>query len=191
MPELTIGLLDVKWGSVMVQNDEDVTVVVVDATGYWLANGLNVDTTTTLIALVSDDPSNWGEAASVWPRYRTPAVCEFVSSVPLEESNVAEVHSALSSADAWVVIDFRDKRILIGGDFMPVGHDATFAMVVDESGKQHCPLSIHLPLWWELHEGVKPDEFGRPRQTPIKKPIVNREVLFGEAFLAEVSKRVL
>ncbi|MGB7324811.1 MAG: hypothetical protein WBD31_08055, partial [Rubripirellula sp.] len=42
-----------------------------------------------------------------------------------------------------------------------------------------------------LHEGVKPDEFGRPRQTPIKKPIVNREVLFGEAFLAEVSKRVL
>lgn len=175
----------------MDQKNEAVTVVVLEPDSCLSASVLDVDTATTLIALVSDDPESWDQAMSVWPRYRTPAVCEFVSSVPLEECGTDEAMLALSTAEAWVVIDFRDKRIFVGGDFMPIGRDAAFAMVVDESGKQHCPLSVHLPPWWELHEGAAPDAVTGPRQSPINKPHVDREVLYGDAMLSDIAARVL
>ncbi|KAA1260711.1 hypothetical protein LF1_32520 [Rubripirellula obstinata] len=175
----------------MDQENGAVAVVVIDSSGWQVANNLNVDTATTLIALASEDPGDWAEAMGVWPRYRTPAVCEFVSCVPLEQTDSGDAMNRLLSAEAFVVVDFCDKRVLIGGDFMPVGRDAAFAMSKDESGKQHCPLSVHLPPWWELREGVSPDAVNDPRQTPINKPYVDREVLFGDALLADIAARVL
>jgi hypothetical protein len=175
----------------MEQDDVEVTMLVIESSRCLMARNLNVDTTTTLIALISEDPASWDEAMSVWPRYRTPAVCEFVSSVPLEPTDRDEMIKALLPSDAWVAIDFHRKRVLTGGEFMPVGRDAVFAMVVDESGKQHCPLSVHLPPWWELREGVTPDVVNEPRQSPINKLNVDRDVLYGDSFLAEIAARVL
>ncbi|QDV44998.1 hypothetical protein Enr13x_48710 [Stieleria neptunia] len=173
------------------QSDEPVTIIVIDASSCLMALDIDVDTATTLIALASEDPSNWDEAMTAWPRYRTPAVCEFVSSLPLEETGRGDAMNALSSSDAWVAIDFRDKRIFTGGQFDPVGRNAAFAMVVDESGNQHCPLSVHLPPWWELHEGVAAREVSGRRLSPIDKPHVDREVLYGDAFLTDIATRAL
>jgi len=175
----------------MNQDDEAVTVVVFDPSCCLIAENLDTDTVTTLIALVSDDPASWDEAMSVWRRYRTPAVCEFISSVPLEPTDRDEMNRALLSADAWVVIDFQSKRVCTGGQFIPIGRDSVFAMVEDELGKQHCPLSVHLPPWWELHEAVTPDVVSEPRQSPMNRPHVDRDVLYGNAFLTEIATRVL
>ena len=64
-------------------------------------------------------------------------------------------------------------------------------MVVDESGNQHFPLSIHLPPWWELHEGASPEAVNEARMSPMNRPHVNRDVLYGDAFLSAVAARVL
>jgi hypothetical protein len=98
---------------------------------------------------------------------------------------------AIHESDAWVLIDLGLKRVITGGEFQPVGRDAVFAMVVDEAGRQHCPLSVHLPPWWELEEQADAEAIGQPRQSPIRRPEVNREVLFGEPLLADLAPRVL
>ncbi len=175
----------------MDQSIDRVNVVVIESGGCHMTTHCDLDTATTLIALISEDPASWAEAMSVWPRYRTPAVCEFVSSIPLEECGCDSVMESLLTTNAWVAIDFREQRILTGGQFMPVGRDASFAMVVDESGKQRCPMSIHLPPWWELREGVEPRELRQGRHSTGHKPHVDRDVLYGDAFLADVATRVL
>ncbi|WP_417738345.1 hypothetical protein [Rosistilla oblonga] len=175
----------------MTQVEEVATVVILEPSRSWATVDLDSDTVMTLIALISDDPSSWEEALSLWPRYRTPAVCEFATALPLRETDRAEAIESLATCDAWVVIDFASKRVLVGGEFAAVTRDVAFAMSVDESGKQHAPLSIHLPPWWELHEGVALDAVDQPRTSPIDRPRVDREVLYGDPFLSDVADRVL
>ena len=176
----------------MEQDSELCTVVVLESSRCLKAELLHEDTVLTLLALISEDPSCWQEALSCWPRYRTPAVCEFTSSLPFEETAREDIVADLSTAEAWAAIDFETKRIFTGGQFQEVGCDAAFAMDVDEeSGKQHSPLSIHLPPWWELHEHVVASQVKHPRQSPINRPSVNREVLFGEPFLSAIATKIL
>ena len=175
----------------MVEEEEPVALVVFEASRCLMARRLDLDEVTTVIALISEDPASWDEALSAWPRYWTPAVCEFASSLPIEEADREEAATVIATAESWVAIDFRDQRLLSGGKFMPVGRDATFAMVVDETGRQHCPLSIHLPPWWELREGVAPELVNRPRQSPIQKPHVDRDVLYGDALLSSIAAGAL
>jgi len=165
-------------------------LVVLESSNCWMAE-LDCDTALTVIGLVSEDPSNWAEAMSVWPRYRTPAVCEFASNLLFAETERETALKALLDAEAWVVIDFESKRVLSGGAFQELGPDAALAMVIDDRGKQHSPLSIHLPPWWELHEGVLVDSVNQPRQSSIHKPHVNRDVLYGDVFLADIAARIL
>ncbi len=175
----------------MLNNEEPVTLVVIEASRILMAMSLDLDAATTIIGLISEDPASWDEALSAWPRYRTPAVCEFASSLPIEGTDHGDAMAAVESAEAWVAVDFRDLRVLTGGQFMPMGRDAAFAMVVDDNGKQHCPMSVHLPPWWELHEGAMPDLINEPRQSPINKPHVNRDVLYGDEFLSSIAANVL
>jgi hypothetical protein len=171
--------------------EDSVVFVVLEAQACWLANALDVDTATTLIALVSEDPGDWNEALDNWPRYRTPAVCEFASGLPFTRIERDAVIQAVEQTKYWVALDFPAKRIVTGLEFMPVGRDAALAMVVDESGDQHCPLSVHLPPWWELHEQVNPSVIDQPRQSPIEKPVVERDVLYGDVLLNDIASRVL
>lgn len=170
---------------------DECTVVVLEPTRCLMAESIDSDTAMTVLALLSEDPSSWDEAASVWPRYCSPAVCEFASGVSFAETERESAIEALSVAQAWLVIDFDSGRLFTGGGFHEVGRDAAFAMVVDEEGKQHWPMSVHLPPWWELHENAEVSEICQSRQSPFKRPHVNRDVLYGQAFLADISGRIL
>ncbi|MBM4089289.1 MAG: hypothetical protein FJ276_07650 [Planctomycetes bacterium] len=170
---------------------DSVTVVIHDDEVCRLGTALDTDTAMTLIAVASEDPSCWEELPGYWPRYRTPVVREFIDSLPIAPVDLDAALGAINETDAWVWIDLPQKRILTGRAFQPVGRDAAFAMVVDDNGRQHCPLSVHLPPWWELHEQVEAHVIGQPRHAPIRRPVVNREVLFGEALLADLAARVL
>ena len=175
----------------MEENNDSVTVVLIDFSCMLIANDLSVDTAQTLIALVSEDPANWAEATSIWPRYQTRAVCESIDSLPFEATDRDLAMKALEESEAWVAIDFPNKRVFSGGLFLPIERDVVFAMEVDDLGDYHCPLSIHLPPWWELHVSATPDAVNQPRQSPINKPIVDRDVLYGDALLEDIAARVL
>ena len=175
----------------MTQSNSSVTVVIIEKSYCLIALDCSFETATTLIALIYDDPENWAEATSLWPRYRTPPVHEFISSIPFEDVDFIQSIEHLATAESSVAIDFREKRIFNGGSFTPVGRDAVLAMVVYESGVQRYPLSIHLPPWWELHEGANHRALQQHRQAPIDKPSVDREVLYGDAFLADIATRVI
>ncbi len=175
----------------MHEDNDSSTLVVLDGTQCLIADAIDNDTALTIVALISDDPSTWEEALSVWPRYRSPPVCEFLSTLPLENREPASIASTLSHADAWVVIDFNDKRILAGGAFPAFGRDVTFKMSDDEHNDRGCSVSIHLPPWWELHENEAITSVNQPRVSPITKPLVSREVLYGEPFLVDIASRIL
>lgn len=175
----------------MMEDDAAVTVAICEAGVWHLGTALDADTALTLLALASEDPSCWDDMVSCWPRYRTPAVCEFFDNLPIAVVDRPPADGALDDTDVWVLIDLAQKRIFTGREFQLVGRDQAFAMVVDDDGQQHFPLSVHLPPWWELHEQVHAADIRQPRQSPIRRPVVNREVLFGEPLLADLAARVL
>jgi hypothetical protein len=167
------------------------TVVVLESSRSLIAQRLEEDLALTIMGLISDDPGTWEEAKSVWPRYRSPAVCEAPESLPFDESSLTEVMEVLAVSESWMVIDFQTKRILSGGSFEPVGRDASLAMTLDKKGRDKCPLVIHIPPWWELHEGASLFSIHEPRQEPMSKPRVDREILYGAPFLSCLASRVL
>ena len=172
-------------------DNDSSTLVVLDSTGCLIAEAIDNDTALTILALISDDPSTWEEALSVWPRYRSPSVCEYPSSLPLEDRELQGVAATLSRADAWAVIDFENKRVFTGGLFPELGRDVTLKMTDDEDDNDACSVSIHLPPWWEFHENVEVNSLNQARVSQITKPKVNREILYGKAFLADISSRIL
>jgi hypothetical protein len=89
------------------------------------------------------------------------------------------------------VIDFPNKRILIGGRFMPVGRDAFLSMFAGDESEHLGILCVHIPPWWELDESATVDAVDQPRRLPIRKPHVDRQVLYGDALLNDLAARVL
>ena len=175
----------------MNKDNDSSTLVVLDSTGCLIAEVIDNDTALTILALISDDPSTWEEAISVWARYRSPSVCEYASSLPLEDRESQSVAASLSLADAWIVIDFDKKRVTTGGLFPDFGRDATLTMTDDEDDDRGYSMSIHLPPWWEFYERAEAASVNQARISPIDKPVVNREILYGEPFLADISSRIL
>jgi hypothetical protein len=175
----------------MHEDNDSSTLVVLDTEQCLILEAIDNDTSLTILALISDDPSTWEEALSVWPRYRSPSVCEYPSSLPLEERDAQTVVPLLSRTEAWIVIDFEKKRVTTGGLFPDFGRDATLAMTDDEDDDRGCSMSIHLPPWWEYYERAEAASVNQARISPIDKPLVNREILYGEPFLADISSRIL
>ena len=175
----------------MIDEEPEVTAIFLLHEGVSIMKGLDSDTAITLIALLSEDPDDWTEAKSVWPRYRTPAVPEFVDSLPIHPASLQEGLYEIEAAKSWIVVDFVYKRLLTGGLFMTIEHDNVFAMHVDEIGDHHCPLSIHLPPWWELLSGVSTEMISQERQQPWTKPNVDRTILFGDPLLDYIATNVL
>jgi hypothetical protein len=138
--------------------------------------------------ILCPDRDTPGESQPSIPLGKTKA---FLDTLPIVVVDCPAAYSALDAADAWVLIDLAQKRIFTGRAVQLVGRDQVFAMVVDDNGQQHFPLSVHLPPWWELHEQVDAGGIRQPRQSPIQRPEVNREVLFGEPLLVDLAARVL
>ena len=175
----------------MIGEEPEVTAMFLQHEGVSIMKSLDSDTAITLIALLSEDPDDWTEAKGVWPRYRTPAVPEFVDSLPTHSVSLQEGLHEIEAAKSWIVVDFIYKRLLTGGLFMTIEHDNVFAMHVDEVGDHHCPLSIHLPPWWELRTGVSVEMISQERKQPWTKPNVDRTILFGAPLLDHIATNVL
>ncbi|MEO8271481.1 MAG: hypothetical protein ABI557_17290, partial [Aureliella sp.] len=145
----------------------------------------------TLLGLMSEDPNCWEEALDLWPRYRSPVVCEFPSSLKLMTVDSATAHCALEDNDKWMVLDLVQKRVLTSPALALIGRDPAFDMCGATEGQPSCPLFIHLPPWWEMLEQVSVSMMGAPRTTPLVRPHVNRNVLYGDALLNDLAKRIL
>ncbi len=169
---------------------EPVCVVIIDQDGF-RHGSLNEDVATTLVAVASEDPADWSEICSFWPRYQNRMVPEFASSMPIEIVTGEEARQFVSKTDSWIVLDLVENRFLSGKGFQPIGRDACFAMFVDEDGNQADPLSVHFPPWWELHEQVDASVTDQPRDTPLSVPFVDREFLFGGPLLHDLATRIL
>ncbi len=170
---------------------QTVVVVIVEEDGCRLGVSLDEDEALTLVAVASEDPMCWDDVVAYWPRYRTPPVPEFADSLAIERVDFAAARGTLDRHESWVVIDLVRRRIITGSGMIPIGRDQAFAMVVEESGEQHCPLSVHLPPWWEMFEQTDPSAMDRVRETPLAVRRVNREVLFGEAMIEDLARRIL
>ncbi|MBS0264619.1 MAG: hypothetical protein JSS02_21975 [Planctomycetes bacterium] len=170
---------------------QTVVVVIVAEEGCLCGESFSEDEALTLVAVASEDPACWDDVVACWPRYRTPPVPEFADSLALERVDFVTARATLDRHESWVVIDLVHKRISTGPGMIPIGRDQGFAMVVDESGEQHCPLSVHLPPWWELFEQTDPSAVDRVRETPLAVRRVNREVLFGAPLIADLARRIL
>ncbi len=170
---------------------QDVVVVILERDFCHLGTSLDADAAMTVIAVASEDPACWDDIVAYWARYRTPPVAEFADGLSMKSVDTATARDAIRQHDSWVVIDLIKKRITTGCDFEPVGRDQAFAMEVDESGKQHCPLSVHLAPWWEMIEQTDVRAIDQDRESPLTVPRVNREVLFGEPLLEDLAARIL
>ena len=99
--------------------------------------------------------------------------------------------SALEANDEWMVLDLVQKRVLTDPEMMLIGRDQAYDMRGESDEGASCPLFIHLPPWWELLEQAPVSAVSAPRTTPIDKPDVDREVLYGDALLNDLAKRIL
>jgi len=168
-----------------------VEMVILEPSRALASVNFDADVALTIVALISEDPSNWEEAASVWDRYRTEVVPEFVSQLSFSITEHQQALESLKSITNWVVIDFPNRRLFTGTDIPSIGRSAAYAMAEDEEGNQIAPLSVYIPPWWEFHENTTLDAVQQPRQTPIQRPHVDRDVLFGEPLLKDLADRVL
>ncbi|MCY3004797.1 MAG: hypothetical protein NTV29_02345 [Planctomycetota bacterium] len=175
----------------MDQENQDITLAVLDSASSWIAESLDEDTVLTIIALISEDPTNWQEALSVWPRYRSSAVCESTGDLPMEQTDRASVLETIRTAESWVVIDFENKRLSTGGQFEAIDRDSEFLLDQADDSDFTGELYIHLPPWWDLQSGARFESLHEVRQTPIQRPMVDREILYGQAFLTFVASRAL
>ena len=168
-----------------------VSVLIIDQTHCLLANSIDEDLAITLIALVSEDPRDWYSATRVWPRYRTPVVCDDINDIELQEVDMEEGIETLQTAPGWAVIDFQSKRVLFAGDLLPLEPDSLINTNPDEESDEEWLLAIHLPPWWEMHADALISSVGQPRESEIKKRFVNRNVLYGTPLLHYLASRLI
>ena len=169
---------------------EFVHVVVLDG-GSCRRGKVNEDVALTLIGVASEDPADWEEMLAYWPRYTSRVVPEFLSHVALEIDEREKLHESILSSEDWIVLDLEQKRFLSGKAYPAIGTDACFSMHTDEGGKQKDPLSVHFAPWWELEEQVDFESIDSPRRSPIEKPAVDREFLFGSPMVQTIASQAL
>lgn len=173
------------------ENADMVSLVIRDGDECWVEDSLEADTALTVIGVVSEDPESREEMAVYWPRYRTPPVGASLESLSLKTVPEEAARDAIEATDAWAFIDLPRKRVLTGPAYQEVGRKAAFAMSVDEDGRQRYPMMVNLAPWWELHEQVNAGMIDHPRQSPVDRPVVNRDVLFGDPLLEYIAERCL
>ena len=168
-----------------------VSVLVIDPTQCLFADSIHEDYAITMAALVSEDPTDWAEAVRVWPRYRTPAVCKDIEDIPLEKIDLQDAIDILRGAPAWVVIDFPNKRLFHAGDMIQLEPDSILDTNPDEESDDDWLLIMHLPPWWEMHAESYVGAISLPRESEIKKRVVNRDLLYGAPLLRDLATRLV
>jgi hypothetical protein len=168
-----------------------VSVLIIDPHQCLLADSIHEEYAITMAALVSEDPTDWAEATRVWPRYWTPAVCKDVGEIPLEKVDLSDAIEALRGAPAWVVIDFPNKRLFYAGDIVQLEPDSFLNMNPEEESDDDWLLVTHLPPWWEMHADSYMGAISQPRESEIRKRLVNRDLLYGASLLRDLATRLV
>lgn len=168
-----------------------VVVIVVDRSETRVALELDDWNTVTLLACVSENPADWSELAAAWPRYRTAASAEFAEALPLILSDWESAWSHLGADRPWMMIDLRDKRVFSGRAYDTFAHHRSFGLGPAEGFERPVRLSIHLPPWWEIHNGADPVDVCRRRQSEINIPNPRRDVLWGPPLAQDLAQRMV
>ncbi|MCU0713294.1 MAG: hypothetical protein MUC43_14635 [Pirellula sp.] len=169
----------------------NVSVLIIDHKQCLLADSIQEDWAITIAALASEDPEDWAAATRVWPRYRTPAVCQDSSEIPFEVVDLADAIETLRGAPAWVAIDLTSKRLFYTGDIIPLEPDSFINTNPDEESDDEWLLVIHLPPWWELHADAYVGAILQPRESKIPKRVINRNVLYGTPLWLDLATRLI
>lgn len=157
----------------------DVDIVVVDEHLARVALGVDDWSATTLLACVSEDPADWSQVASVWPRYQTGPSADRVEDLDFTVVNIETALSQLSHERAWMVIDLRTKRVCLGRANDLMERDGCYAMDEDGVYGRELRILIHLPPWWEFHRNVDLSMVDQPRREVLCVFRPQREVLWG------------
>ena len=142
----------------------------------------------TIWATCSEDPHSWDELVANWPRYRTDAVPEFLSTVPLTECSLQQAVVAAENKPDWIFVDFCQKRILTGPGIESLGRNVTLALADDNEKSQ--PLPFHLPPWWKLQEQTNASSLLSDRSRDPAMPYSDRPFLYGDALYDFVEQRI-
>ncbi|MCA9065822.1 MAG: hypothetical protein KDA96_22295, partial [Planctomycetaceae bacterium] len=168
-----------------------VTVVILDADGCRIAEGIEDLTAIVLWATLSDDPATWGELLDCFPRYQVPAVTEFPDSLPFRACSADDVLAAIGADTCWMALDLTSCRAFCGPGLEPPEQNVILAAECGPNGEQKSPLPIHLPPWWEQHESASAAIVFERRTTLIEIPMTNREFLYGDALISELAFSIL
>ncbi len=172
------------------ETESPIVVVILDHDVCRLGTAVDYDEALTLWATMSEDPANWSEVAGYWPRYRAPTGCEFVDGLTLQFCARDVALASIEGHGNWLTIDLIQKRIFVGPNVQELGRDATLALPAAENTKRGCPLPFRLPPWWELRESATADLAFTKRESEIRVPRTNRELLFGASMIDDLTRRL-
>lgn len=175
----------------------DVYVLVRDAQG-WICGVVHEDVALTLIGLASEDPEDWDEMCSHWPRYRTPPTPRQARALPMARRSGAD-EETVQRASGWVSIDLVRRRLLTGGRFQVIEPNTIYD-IESVGGEQPrnqngWALPIFLPPWWELEQRVpwasgERRAIDAPRTKPLDRPKADRRLLYGPPLCQGLARRV-
>lgn len=169
----------------------DVDLIVVDNHRARFALAVDDWNATTLLACVSEDPSDWHELAGVWPRYRSDSSFDDAESLNLSVIDVDAAMMQLSEERAWIFIDLRTKRICFGRANDPMERDGCYAMDAIDGYEQEFRIPIHLPPWWEFHRHVDLSMVYEPRCSELSVFHPRRDVLWGSELANGLAERMI
>ncbi|MEL7499494.1 MAG: hypothetical protein AAFN77_17960 [Planctomycetota bacterium] len=166
-------------------------VVVLDKDGVF-AGRLTDAEVSTLVGIVSEDPADWSEMQLLWPRFRTPAVPEFASNMPMEVTDRAIALAPISETGDWYVFDLIEKRMLSGTGATQFGSGGQFDLLTSDQSENGGMISVIKPKWWEFHELVQ-DASGleQHRESPFVKPSVDRDFFYGPPLIRFLASRMI
>ncbi|MCR9293139.1 MAG: hypothetical protein NXI32_10500 [bacterium] len=165
-------------------------VVVVDAEGARMVEGLEFEPAVTTLALASEDPASWREMACCWPRYRTPLVAERLEDLGWQSANSEMLWEQLLLHSNCLVIDLLRKCVALGGADVEFERDITYRLTGVEDEAEY-PVAVSLPPWWETHNYYVLDGDGWQPEPIAVSPQASRDVLFGLPLYEGLSTRLL
>ncbi len=174
------------------ENSGTISVLVLDGAATRYCGALAEWDALTLLACVSDDPTNWSELAQVWPRSATADSAEFADALPLQDLELSAAMEQLDAATPWLVIDLPQRRILTGGGFEEFPRDCYFDPDEEASQRSRQPayLSVHLPPWWILDHQAEVAAIAERRSEPLRLPQPRRDVLWGPQLAEGLASRL-
>ncbi len=169
----------------------NVDIVVIDMHETRIAFAIDDWNMTTLLACISEDPSDWPEVVAVWARYQTGPSADDIDALGFDVVDVDNAMNGLSDDRAWMVIDLKNKRVCIGKENDPVQRDGCYAWGEDNGFGPEIRVPVHLPPWWELNVHVDLAMVLQPRRSAI--PICNpqRDVVWGPELCKWLANRLL